>query len=85
MLDDTDPEVVSDDETLRDRFAMAAVSGVLANPDPNNHVATQSAADIADISYEVADAMLLKRAGKVKRLTFPVDDLDEPFVISEVG
>lgn len=49
----------SQEPTLRDRFAMAALCGMLANsamrslPDP--------ADDLAAMSYELADAMLVRR------------------------
>ena len=61
--DDLDPEPLppQDPKELRDYFAGQAIAGVLANPDPNLHVASMSAADFADMAYEVADAMLLRR------------------------
>ena len=46
---------------MRDDFAAAAVSGILANPDPNIQVAYMSPDDIADMAYEIADAMLSRR------------------------
>lgn len=51
-------EVDAETPTLRDQFAMAAVSGVLAtyantlNPEPTN---------VANYAYQVADAMLERR------------------------
>lgn len=57
-------------------FACHAVSGILANPDPNTQVAMQSAATIAQMAYEVADEMVRERDGG-KVALFPVDELDD--------
>jgi hypothetical protein len=42
--------------TLRDYFAMEALGGILADPE-----ATGNADELADISYNYADAMLRRR------------------------
>lgn len=46
----------NENPTLRDQFAMAALSGILANPERFG-----SAIEAATYSYEMADAMMEKR------------------------
>lgn len=56
ILDESLSEVESLAETLRDRFAMAALTGLLGKyPDE----------DVPRFSYEIADKMLDARQGKV--------------------
>jgi len=45
--------------TLRDQFAMAALTGLLANPD-----AAKYSNDRTEVAYELADAMLKAREAK---------------------
>ena len=67
---------LEDSKSLRDEMAMAAVSGILANPDPNAQVAYMSPDDFADMAYEVADAMMVRRQGKRKMFSlFPMEDV----------
>ena len=47
--------------TLRDRFAMAALTGLLASPEPSWRI-VPSQQEIISKSYELADAMLVARA-----------------------
>lgn len=49
------------DYTLRDQFAMAALTGQLSNP---NFDTEATAAELAKISYGIADAMLAAREAK---------------------
>ena len=44
---------------LRDQFAMAALTGLLANPD-----AAKYSKDRTEVAYELADAMLKAREAK---------------------
>jgi hypothetical protein len=45
--------------TLRDQFAMAALTGLLANPD-----AAKYSKDRTEVAYELADGMLKEREDK---------------------
>jgi hypothetical protein len=65
---------LADPRSLRDWFAGMALSGTLANPDPNMQVAQMSSDDFADMAYEMADAMVLRREGK--RRTFGLFDVE---------
>jgi len=53
------PAVISEATTLRDQFAMAALTGLLANPD-----AAKYSKDRTEVAYELADAMLKAREAK---------------------
>jgi len=76
--DETEPE---GPRALRDYFAGQAISGILANPDPNLHVSTQNADDFADMAYEVADAMIKRRESGTKTFRlWPVELRDDPEV-----
>jgi len=44
-------------KTLRDEFAMAALTGMICHPELNNH----KSHEIADIAYDHADAMMIER------------------------
>ena len=70
FTDDMDPEPIPPQEPkeLRDYFAGQALAGALANPDPNMHTATMPANDFADMAYEVADAMLVRRKTERKQV-----------------
>ncbi len=46
-------------KTLRDEFAMAALTGFCA--DPSNHELFAGMSDVARASYEMADAMMAAR------------------------
>lgn len=50
---------MSDQKTLRDEFAMAALSGMLASD-------TQTMKEFARLSWEMADAMLAARTQEAK-------------------
>ena len=58
-------EVITD-TTLRDEFAMAALTGNLAysmtNPSYGNYHENSSDSDLAKRCYEIADAMIKERA-----------------------
>jgi hypothetical protein len=59
VLRDMKPQVVQAEQAraeLRDRFAMAALTGLLAD-----HTMNIAVTEFADLSYEYADAMLKAR------------------------
>ncbi len=51
---------------LRDRFAMQALAGILANGSPilgaDGHVVERKPTLVAELAYQVADAMLKARS-----------------------
>ncbi|EMI4427835.1 hypothetical protein V6478_001188 [Providencia rettgeri] len=51
-------------EELRDKFAMAAMQGILANPAQLDNVNDKSAEWVSRDAYLVADAMLKARSNK---------------------
>lgn len=51
------PDKLDAPESLRDRFAMAALTGILANTDLSN----STAHEFAEIAYGQADAMMTER------------------------
>lgn len=52
---------MASDATLRDKFAMEAMNGILSNHCMIDNVTEQSAAWVAKESYQMADAMLKAR------------------------
>jgi len=55
----TTPISMSETLTLRDQFAMVALTGIVANPDYDLYNG-----DKARVAYEIADAMLKERKKK---------------------
>lgn len=63
-----DPKpTVEETAALRDQFAMAALTGIYANPHNGayaNPVGGRYAAEVAALAYAAADAMLARRASR---------------------
>lgn len=59
--DSKETELMESDASLRDRFAMAAMQGILANPAQLDNVNDKSAEWVSRDAYRVADAMLKAR------------------------
>ncbi|NBM79638.1 hypothetical protein GWI76_10270 [Proteus sp. G2659] len=59
--DGKETELMESDASLRDRFAMAAMQGILANPAQLDNVNDKSAELVSRDAYRVADAMLKAR------------------------
>ncbi|MFL7770437.1 hypothetical protein AAD017_11235 [Proteus terrae] len=55
-----EPELMASDATLRDKFAMAAMNGILVNTERNQFSFSETG-EIASKAYELADAMLKAR------------------------
>lgn len=67
LLDPVDLVLDTDPPTLRDRFAMAALTGLLANAtDPVARI-VELRARVGAYAYEIADAMLAARERKEAR------------------
>jgi len=54
------------DLTMRDQFAIAALTGLLAQSNPTTQRAYQSVEDFAEEAYDVADAMMVARKQDVR-------------------
>ncbi len=53
------PDPAPERPTLRDQFAMAALTGLLAAHDPESYLSDQG---VSDRAYAIADAMMKERA-----------------------
>jgi hypothetical protein len=60
----TSPQMQVHHETMRDRFAMAALTGVLNTDDFLPEIKEAVPETIAYWSYQIADAMIQERKGK---------------------
>jgi len=59
--DGKEPELMASDATLRDKFAMAAMQGILSNPAMIDTATDQTIEWVAKNAYQMADAMLKAR------------------------